>query len=116
MGNNMVKNNKNLESENHRCTTCEEIIQPDADVCPKCGVIQKKKQKTQSKITEIKCTCNECSKIWHHLGEKTVCCGGPTGCCGATMPRDKVINFDQCPGCGSRNIKKEEITYEVPPA
>jgi len=90
------------------------------------------KENTENKkVTEIKCTCNQCGKTWHYLPvdqlqeankslqnankyclQSTACCGSPLGCLGAVMPVQEIRDFKQCPNCKSRNIKTETIAYE----
>ncbi len=87
------------------------------------GAVAETEKKT---IKETKCTCNACGKIWHYgkkdLSEQRsaqlanaskalMCC---SGCWPALFIKDKkVSDLTQCPQCGSRNIKTEEVSYEV---
>jgi hypothetical protein len=83
-------------------------------------------QPTVKIIKETKCTCNACGKVWNY-GKKDMdeqknaklanaskgllCC---SGCWPALLIQDKkVIDLTKCPECGSRNIKTEEVSYEV---
>jgi len=77
-------------------------------------------------IKETKCTCNACGKIWNYgkkdmdeqksaklanAGKAMMCCGG---CLPALLIQDKkVVDLAKCPQCGSRNIKSEDVSYEV---
>jgi hypothetical protein len=77
-------------------------------------------------IKETKCTCNACGKVWNYgkkdldeqrqaklsnTGKSLMCCGG---CLPALLIQDKkVVDLTKCPECGSRNIKTEEVSYEV---
>ena len=77
-------------------------------------------------ITETRCTCNECGKVWHYgkqeiaerrsaqmsnAGKGMMCC---TGCLPAVfIPDKKVADLDKCPNCGSKFIKKEQIEHAV---
>jgi hypothetical protein len=77
-------------------------------------------------IKETKCTCNACGRVWNYgkkdmdeqrsaklnqVGKSLMCCGG---CLPALLiPNKEVIDLAKCPQCGSRNIKTEEVTYEV---
>lgn len=85
-------------------------------------------------ITEIKCTCNQCGKVWHYLPSDTKPTGVETGgalmaiggcmTCnplltlggslvqnvGADKTRKKLAT--NCPKCNSTNITKERITYK----
>jgi len=89
------------------------------------------KQIKNQTITEIKCTCLECGKIWHYLeheelsmnlqkyGNLMVSCGS---CCSpfagyyankaSDVTRQMGDKFDKCPSCQSSNIKKEKHTIE----
>jgi hypothetical protein len=90
--------------------------------------------KTNEKtITELKCTCKECGKVWHYLkrdeelmalqqaGNAMVGCGSCCSPFGAyysnksmEVGRDAQAKFKKCPSCGSINITKEEHTIEKP--
>jgi len=88
--------------------------------------ISSKIPKTRT-ITEIRCTCNSCGKVWHYgkqeqlqnvgnamsnLGKSMSCC---TGCLPAVfIPDKKVVDLNKCPNCNSKNIKKEQIAHAVP--
>ncbi len=77
-------------------------------------------------ITETRCTCNACGKVWHYgkqeqlesagaamsnLGKSMTCC---SGCAPAALiPDKKVTDLNKCPECGSKNIRKEQIAHEV---
>ena len=86
-------------------------------------------------ITEIKCKCNQCKKVWHYLksdelklqteavGQHLTGCGSFMMCCGcnpftplymkdANATTRKLDKFKQCPECSSRNITKKEINHE----
>ncbi len=87
---------------------------------------QIQKPKKKKIIKEKKCTCNVCGKIWHYgkeeiseqkgnklanVGKAMMCCGG---CWPALLIQDKkVVNLNQCPQCSSKNVKCEEVEYEV---
>lgn len=78
------------------------------------------------KISETKCTCESCGNIWHYgkteqmenlgnamqqAGKSMMCC---TGCSPAVLiPNKQVKDFNKCPKCGSRAIKKENVVHEV---
>ena len=81
------------------------------------------------KITEIKCRCNQCGKIWHYLEQeekrvKGQLCWSAYGMMTCCLPlqlyskqqagrwEQELDKFKKCPNCGSGDIKKEEITYE----
>jgi len=80
----------------------------------------------KKQISETKCTCESCGNIWHYgktekienlgnsmqqLGKSMMCC---TGCARALfIPNKKVEDFNKCPKCGSRAIKKEEVVHKV---
>ena len=77
-------------------------------------------------ITETRCTCNACGKVWHYgkheqlesagaamqnLGKSMTCC---SGCAPAALiPDKKVTDLNKCPECSSKNIRKEQIAHEV---
>jgi len=84
------------------------------------------KEKLPKIIKETKNTCGECGKVWHYgkqdvfenkmnavsnVGKAMSCCGG---CVPALLIKDKkVVDLKRCPSCGSKNIKSEEISYEI---
>lgn len=87
----------------------------------------------KNQITEIKCTCNQCGKVWHYLksevtqaalaasGNMMVGCGSCCNPFGAyylnksgEISRAANDKFNKCPNCQSIDIKKEEITIERP--
>lgn len=77
-------------------------------------------------INETKCSCKSCKNIWYYgkkemiesyandkfnSGKTMLCC---SGCLPALFLTDKkVIDHNACPKCGSRLIKKENITHYV---
>ena len=78
------------------------------------------------KIKETKANCKACAhasfygkldaftnanNAMGNLGKSMMCCGG---CLPAVLiPNKKVVDFNKCPKCGSKAIKKETITHEV---
>ncbi len=116
------------------------------ETCPKCGhelgrlkigimyysgkkrfcSLNCKNEYVKHNVTEIKCKCRECGKIWHYLPHEeqaqkmeetgknmiqaSACCCNPIGILtGVTRQRPRAI--DSCPNCGSRNVEKTEKTY-----
>src|SRR3989344_2117421 len=94
---------------------------------------EKEKNTLPKTITEYKCTCNECGKIWHYLKSEEQqmntqqCSNAMLGCGTCCSPigayfsnksmevgREAASKFKKCPNCGSINIKKEERTVEKP--
>lgn len=93
-----------------------------------CSIKCKNEYKEYKKkhITEIKCECKECGKVWHYLPveeqaqkleeagknmiQATACCCNPIGILTGII-RQKPRAMDSCPNCGSRNVKKTEKTY-----
>jgi len=80
-----------------------------------------------TRIQETKCSCSACGNIWFY-GKQDVskasadeagnlaktCFGCGTGCWPALfIPDAKVTDFDKCPKCGSRSIKKEVVIHNV---
>lgn len=105
-----------------------------SDKCKKEFNENKKKEKenetemkSKNMIKEIKCTCNECGKVWHYLpyeqkaqkmGEfgkdliqTTACCCNPIGILVGSL-RQKPKSLDQCQNCNSKNVKKEDVYYK----
>lgn len=88
--------------------------------------LNKNSPENSKTIKETKCVCNVCGKIWHfgkkdeseqklnkmaNAGKALACCGG---CIPALLVKDKKItDLNQCPQCNSKNIKCEEVKYEV---
>lgn len=93
-------------------------------VCQSCG--WKLAKKELKKIHETKVTCLSCGNIWHYgkqeemqnvgnamqqAGKSMMCC---TGCFPALLiPNQKVVDLSKCPKCGSKAVKKEQVTHEV---
>lgn len=80
----------------------------------------------KKEISETKCTCQSCGNIWYYgktdqfenlgnnmqnLGKSMMCCSGCSPA--ALIPNKQVIDFDKCPKCGSRAVKKEKIVHGV---
>lgn len=91
-------------------------------------------------ITEIRCTCNQCGKVWHYLpsekkeAEPEPGCGGCVTCSGCLLlspllailglilgssekaeyqaKRMALKKVNECPNCHSKDFDKEEITYK----
>ncbi len=100
-------------------------------ICQSCGWKLAKNeikqvQKEFKKIHETRVTCLSCGNIWHYgkqeemqnmgnamqqAGKSMMCC---TGCFPALLiPNQKVADFNKCPKCGSKAVKKEQVTHEV---
>ena len=99
-------------------------------VCSSCSwKLSKEKMKVENKpkkISETRVTCLSCGNVWHYgkteefenlsgnlsnLGRSMMCC---SGCVPALLiPDGKVTDFDKCPKCGSRAIKKEKVVHDV---
>jgi hypothetical protein len=121
-----------MDERKKYCKNCGAEVRADSKHCSRCGIdlkkgnIDKKIPKTKT-ITETRCTCNSCGKIWHYgkqeqlqnvgnamsnVGKSMSCC---TGCLPAVfIPDKKVVDLNKCPNCGSKNIKKEQIAHAVP--
>ncbi|MBU0460831.1 MAG: hypothetical protein KJ771_08565 [Nanoarchaeota archaeon] len=95
-----------------------------------CSIKCKQEYKNKT-FREIKCTCNQCGKVWYYLPQEkieesgakmyncsknimtaTLCCGNPMGCFGALIPEKKVADLDSCPNCKSKNVKQETIYHK----
>ena len=131
-----------MDESKRYCKNCGAEIRADSNYCSRCGIgfdntaspvselkkgnISNKIPKTKT-ITETRCTCNACGKIWHYgkqeqlesagaamsnLGKSMSCC---SGCLPAIfIPDKKLVDLNKCPNCGSKNIKKEQIAHAVP--
>ncbi len=80
-----------------------------------------------SYVKEWKCKCNECGKTWHYLAsdkfsqdtgelgkdliQSTACCCNPFGILIGGL-RQKQKDFNQCPNCNSKNVKKQKLYYK----
>lgn len=88
------------------------------------------------KISETKATCKGCGNVYFYgktdelqncasglsncgsdletTSKSAMCC---SGCLPAAFipdsPKQKTINYDKCPRCGSRAVKKEKVVHEV---
>lgn len=87
---------------------------------------KKEASNTPKIIKETKCTCSACGNVWFYgkqeaweqkanamsnAGKAMSCCGG---CWPALFIHDKqVIDLNKCPKCGSKAVKKEEVTHSV---
>lgn len=83
-------------------------------------------KKAPTAIRETKCTCSGCGNTWFYgkeemveqssaamsnLGKSMMCCGG---CLPALLiPDKKVVDLNKCPKCGSRAVRKEEVTHDI---
>lgn len=76
-------------------------------------------------ITETKCTCSACGNVFYYgkidkygqgclMAEKN-CVAGSCPCFLplAFLGNEQFKDFNKCPKCGSKAIKKEQITHEV---
>ena len=87
--------------------------------------------KPKEKVSEIKCTCNQCGKVWHYLGQEkkgleaeakqTACVSClsfgciPVQAYFVSKSSDKcreAQRFDRCPNCNSSDIKKETVEFQ----
>ena len=78
------------------------------------------------RIQETRCTCSACGKVWYYgktdvynnfskqLRNAGKNISGASCCCWpmSYMSREET-DMGKCPGCGSKAIKKEQITHEV---
>lgn len=75
------------------------------------------------RVVETRCTCLACGHVWHYtggdamkqvgenlsdLGQAMTC----PCCCLPTPTRGRPV--DQCPNCGSKANKKEQVVHEIP--
>lgn len=115
---------KFLDSDNKRKWACGDCYSKINEKRYK----EKKDEKT--KVKEIKCTCKQCSHIWHYLekeekelekqsmGNALVGCGmccNPFGAFFLNKSMDKsreAEKLSKCPKCGTGNITKKEIYYD----
>jgi len=90
-------------------------------LCAKCAT-----KIPESKISEIRATCQSCGNIWHYgksdevqnigsamqqAGKAMMCC---TGCVPALLiPTKQVVDYNKCPKCGSKAVKKETVVHEI---
>lgn len=78
------------------------------------------------KVEETRCTCTACGKVWYY-GKREVYgnfskklrnagkdISGATCCCWpmSYMNREQT-DLDKCPNCGSKAVKKEQISHDV---
>jgi hypothetical protein len=89
-----------------------------------------KDMKSQGKIKEIKCKCNQCKHIWHYLesdekrlrsqaaGNAMIGCGmccNPFGALFSNKSIDIQKDIDKmkkCPKCNSSDVTKSSIYHE----
>ncbi len=73
-------------------------------------------------VKEVRATCQSCQHVWHYLPGQKMQQAGETmqraGCaimtCGlATLFMKKPTDLGQCPKCGSRAVKAEDVVHEV---
>jgi putative membrane protein insertion efficiency factor len=70
------------------------------------------------RVTETRYTCNVCGQIWHstlssvsaEATKAACCCGIPSAVVG-----QPVRDFNQCPACGSRDVRKAPVVRFVAP-
>ncbi len=87
----------------------------------------KKKSGKVRRIQETRYTCQSCGRVWHYgkqeqlenAGNAMQNCGKSMMCCSgcapaAVIPNQKVVDPNRCPDCGSRAVKSEVVTHEVP--
>jgi ribosomal protein L37E/DNA-directed RNA polymerase subunit RPC12/RpoP len=87
--------------------------------------LPKRKNIAKKRIQETRCTCLACGKIWYYgksevlsdFAAKTRNVGKDISACSccwpmAYMSREKT-DINKCPNCGSKAVKKEQITHEV---
>lgn len=102
-------------------------------ICTSCSWKVAKEQMKQSnedrkpkQISETRVTCLSCNNVWHYgkqeqiencgsslqqAGKAMMCC---SGCAPALLiPNQKVTDFDKCPKCGSKAIKKENVVHDI---
>ncbi len=116
----------------YECKSCgARLSQRDLEkaACPKCNPKQAQAAvdvNGKKKVTETRCTCNKCKKVWHYkgsdqlketgkamsqFGKSMLCC---SGCFPALLiPNKESRDLDQCPNCKSRDVKKETVEHYV---
>jgi len=65
------------DSTEKYCSECGKIIKRTAEICPKCGVRQMKKEE----VTKDKIKCPKCGSMQIHVDKEGYSAG--KGCCGA---------------------------------
>ena len=90
------------------------------------GTLPKRDNAHKKRIQETRCTCLACGRTWYYgksevfsdLAAKTRNFGKNISACSCCcwpmsyMSREKT-GIDKCPNCGSKAVKKEQITHEV---
>lgn len=122
------------------CPKCGTVININERFCAGCGNPQAPLQhqpqqpylpqppvmRTGKTVSETKCTCRACGKVWFYgkqesvqnasnamanVGKGMMCCGG---CVPALLiPDKKVTNLKKCPNCGSTAVLTEKVTHQV---
>lgn len=112
---------------NASCPFCSTNVPLAAQVCPACGddisSSASREATGMADIKEIRTTYQSCQHVWHYLpGQKTKEVGETmqrAGCaimtCGlASLFMKKPDNLSgQCPKCGSRAVKSEDVVHQV---
>src|SRR5664280_2502223 len=77
-------------------------------------------------VSETKCTCVACGRVWYYgklealdsvsdsllnVGKNLMACG--TCCWPAFFFDKKVVDYNKCPDCGSKAIRKETVVHEI---
>ena len=67
------------------------------------------------KASEIRNTCNACGKVWHvSSGDVASEAGKSLMCFSGCLPAGFFVKeLGKCPQCGSRNVTKEWVEYEL---
>ena len=92
----------------------------------KIETLPKRNSIAPKRIQETRCTCSACGKVWYYgktdvynnfskqLRNAGKNISGVSCCCWpmSYMGREET-DMGKCPGCGSKAIKKEQITHEV---
>jgi hypothetical protein len=92
----------------------------------KIETVPKRNAIAPKRIQETRCTCSSCGKVWYYgkidvynnfskqLRNAGKNISGASCCCWpmSYMSREET-DMGKCPSCGSKAIKKEQITHEV---
>lgn len=105
------------------CANCGKKLPEGQKLCPECSDAAAKTPQAQPRrVLETGCTCSSCGHVWAYKQDviepasaDLQNAGKPIVLFRNCIPTQEAVALNKCPKCGSRSLRKKEITREECP-